>query len=70
MSESHLPVGFGEWPREQRIDFVAYSHTRRGLVATMLSQAGVEIADREITRDEVLTKNDLAAIYCAMEGYV
>lgn len=65
----HLPANFDGWDREQQIDHVAFSHTRAGLIAAILSYAGVEIEDREITRDEMLTTNDLAAIYLHMEGY-
>ncbi len=64
------PVEFSEWPHARRIDFVAYSYTRGGLVATVLSQSGVDISERDIKRDEYLTKNDLAAIQLALEGYV
>jgi len=65
----HLPRDFDSWPREQHIDFVAFSHTRKGLVAAVLSQAGADVKDRDIARNELLTKNELAAIYLHMEGY-
>lgn len=70
MSGEHLPPGFDDWPREKRIDFISYTHTRAGLIASILSYAGVDIEGREIDRDEVLTTNDLAAIYLALEGNV
>lgn len=69
MSDPHLPVNFDSWPREQQVDHVAFTHTRAGLIASLLSMSGVDIANREITRKTMLTKDDLAAIYLAMGGY-
>lgn len=66
---NHWPPEFETWPREQQIDHVAFSHTRAGLIAAILAHSGVDISDREITRDEMLTIDDLAAVYLHMEGY-
>jgi hypothetical protein len=70
MSGEHLPPGWDWWDRDRCIDFLSMTHTRAGLIASILSYSGVDIDDRQITRDEVLTTNDLAAIYLALEGHV
>ena len=63
------PVGFDEKPRWQQVDFVAFSHTRRGLINMVLSQSDVDVSDRQIERDYYLTKEDLAAIHLTLEGF-
>lgn len=63
----HFPVNFEQWTRREQIDHISYSYTRAGLVAAILSHAGIELRDREISRDQVLKTEELAAIYLTLE---
>jgi len=62
------PPGFANWPHDAQIEHVRMKMTRKGLIAELLSRAGLDIADIEIRDDSKLTKNELAAIYLVVEG--
>ena len=58
-----LPVDFWSWPREARVEWMAMTEHRRGLITKLLLEAG-RPPDGEINREHYLTEKDLAAIYC------
>lgn len=69
VGQGHLPPTFGEWPTDQRIDFIATVHTRAGLVASVLAHAGQEPDRERLDSDYRLTKPELAAVYLQLEGF-
>jgi hypothetical protein len=62
------PPSFEEWPRDQQISEITLRMKRRGLVADILSHAGVDRDQYSLADDEKLTKEELAAIYLTLEG--
>lgn len=62
------PPNFEEWPRDQQISEVTLRMKRRGLVANVLSHAGLDREEYDLEHDEKLTKKELAAIYLTLEG--
>jgi len=62
------PPGFEDWPHADQISHVTMKMTRKGLIVELLSRAGLDISNSEIRDDSKLTKNELAAIYLALEG--
>jgi hypothetical protein len=61
------PVNWEEWRDVDQLQHVAGQMTRQGLIEQVLLFAGRDIADREISGDTQLTKDDLAAIYLTLE---
>jgi len=62
------PPNFEEWPRQDQISEITLRMKRRGLVADILSHAGVDRKQYSLEDDEKLTKKELAAIYLTLEG--
>jgi hypothetical protein len=61
------PVGWGEWPRHARGEYIADRHRRGDLAARALRLAGRDVDS--LNDDRSLTTHMLAAIYCALRGY-
>ena len=69
VGRGHLPASFDSWDRDQQIHFIAFSHTRAGLIASVFAHADIDVRERSLDRDYRLTKSELAAIYITLEGY-
>jgi hypothetical protein len=63
-----VPPDFQEWPRSDQARLIAGRYRRAGLIAELLTRAGIEDAP-EPDYDRKLTKKELAAIYCQMVGH-
>ena len=61
------PPEFGSWTHEEQIEHVAMQQTREGLLASLLSHAGLDPSGKDLRADAKLYKHELAAIYLALE---
>lgn len=66
-----VPVGFDDWPIEQRADWVARRHKRIRLLEMLLAHYGIdpEYSDESGGKDR-LTKEELASIYIQSGGVI
>lgn len=58
-----LPPEFWTWPVADRVDWMALTEHRRGLITKLLLEAE-RPPDSDVEREHYLTEKDLAAIYC------
>jgi hypothetical protein len=62
---SRWPANFESWPRVQQVNVVSRRMTRAGLIREMLNMA--DLPADEVDKDTKLTKEQLAAIYLAIQ---
>jgi len=62
------PPAFSSWPHADQITHVEMTMTRRGLIASILNNAGLSGDQTTIADDRKLTKKELAAVYLTLEG--
>ena len=63
------PPKMREWPLEVQIRQVTMRMTRKGLIASCLSHAGLSSEEYDLRDDTKLAKKELAAIYLTLEGF-
>jgi len=63
-----FPADIEEWSLEEQISHVAMRQTREGLLAALLSHAGLNPREFDLRADRKLYKRELAAIYLTLEG--
>lgn len=66
---TRYPPNFSSWPPDDQIVHVDMTMTRAGLIAGCLGHAGMRPVVEEIDRNHTLTKEELAGIYLALEGF-
>ena len=65
---ARYPPEFRDWPLGQQIAHVEMQYTRKGLISSCLSHAGLSPEEYNLRDDTKLTKKELAAIYLTLEG--
>ena len=63
-----FPPDFASWPLDAQITYIEMSMTRKGLIASALSHAGLNPDEYDLRDDSKLSKKELAAIYLTLEG--
>ena len=63
------PPKMREWRLDVQIRQITMRMTRKGLIASCLSHAGLSSEEYDLRDDTKLTKKELAAIYLTLEGF-